>query len=79
MVDGFDPQISPSDLSCVRSGMTYTCSYNETDLGQTYTFTVSALNCGTQRGEEANVTVDLQGMSTHSMLSILTRDKITVY
>jgi len=28
-----------------------------------YTFTVSALNCGTQRGEEANISVNLQGMS----------------
>jgi len=68
MIDSFDPQISPNDLSCMMNGMTYTCSYNETHLGQTYTFTVSALNCGTQRGEEASVSINLQGMSPHSVL-----------
>ena len=50
------------------SGMAYTCLYSGTHLGQMYTFIVSALNCGTQRGQEANVTVNLQGKSTHSLL-----------
>ena len=27
-----------------------------------YTFSVAALNCGTQRGDEATRTVNLQGM-----------------
>ena len=61
MVNSFEPRISPNDLSCVMSGMTYTCSYSETNLGQMYTFTVSALNCGIQRGGEASVSVNLQG------------------
>ena len=68
MVDGFDPQLSPNDLSCMMSGMTYTCFYSRAHLGQTYTFIVSALNCDTQRGEEASVSVNLQGMSPHSVL-----------
>ena len=42
---------------------TVTCSYNRTHLGQMYTFTVVALNCGTQRGDEATITINLQGMS----------------
>ena len=62
MVDGFVPQISPNDLSCMMSGMTYTCSYNETHLGQTYNFTVSAFNCGTQRGDINCTEIVLQGM-----------------
>ena len=68
MVDGFDPQLSPNDLSCMMNGMTYICSYRETHLGQMYTFTVSALNCGIQRGEEASVSINLQGMLHHSVL-----------
>ena len=68
MIDSFDPQISPNDLNCMMNGMTYTCSYSEANLGETYTFTVLALNCGTQRGEEASVSVNLQGMSPHSVL-----------
>ena len=68
IIDSFDPQISPNGLSCVMNGMNYTCSYSETHLGQTYNFTVSALNCGTQRGGEASVSVNLQGMTPHSVL-----------
>ena len=62
MVDSFDPQISPSDLSCMMNGMTYTCSYSETHLGQMYNFTVSALNCGTQRGDVNHTEIVMQGM-----------------
>ena len=63
-VDGFSVNITPNDLSCTRSSMTtVTCSYNETHLGQMYTFSVAALNCDTQRGDEATRTLDLQGMS----------------
>ena len=41
---------------------TVTCSYNETHLGQMYTFSVAALNCDIQRGDEATITINLQGM-----------------
>ena len=63
-VDNFTFNITPNDLSCTRSTMTaVTCSYNRTHLGQMYTFTVAALNCGTQRGDEATITINLQGVS----------------
>ena len=63
-VDGFTFNITPNDLSCTRSTMTtVTCSYNRTHLGQMYTFTVAALNCGTQRGDEATITINLQGIA----------------
>ena len=62
ILDSFHPQISPSDLSCMMSGMIYTCSYSETHLGQVYTFTVSALNCGTQRADVNHTEIVLQGM-----------------
>ena len=63
-VDGFTFNITPNDLSCTSSSMTMvTCSYSETRLGQTYTFSVAALNCDTQRGDEATSTVNLQGIS----------------
>ena len=42
---------------------TATCSYNRAHLGQTYTFSVAALNCGTQRGDEDSITINLQGAS----------------
>ena len=62
-VDGFTFNITPNYLSCTRSSMTMvTCSYNRTQLGQAYTFSVAALNCDTQRGDEATRTVNLQGM-----------------
>lgn len=63
-VDNFTFNITPNDLSCTRSTMTtVTCSYNRTHLGQMYTFTVAGLNCGTQSGDEATITISLQGMS----------------
>ena len=60
-VDDFAFNITPNDLSCTRSTMT--CSYNRTHLGRMYTFTVAALNCGTQRGDEATITINLQGIA----------------
>ena len=63
-VDNFTFNITPNDLSCTRSTMTtVTCSYSRTHLGQMYTFSVAALNCGTQRGDEATITINLQGVS----------------
>ena len=40
----------------------YTCQYKYESLDQTYTLTISALYCGTQRGSEANATIHLQGI-----------------
>ena len=66
MVDGFDPNIDPSDLQCSRDNMTtYTCQFSRVHLGQAYTFTVSALYCGTVKGDEAIITVNLQGMQSN--------------
>ena len=63
-VDGFAFNITPDYLSCTRSTMTtVTCSYNRTHLGQMYTFSVAALNCGTQSGDEATITINLQGIA----------------
>ena len=63
-VDDFTFNITPNDLSCTRSTMTtVTCSYNRTHLGQMFTFTVAALNCDIQRGDEATITINLQGRS----------------
>ena len=62
-VDGFTFNVAPNDLSCTRSSMTTaTCSYNRAHLGQTYTFSVATLNCDTQRGDEATITINLHGM-----------------
>ena len=62
-VDGFTFNVTPNDLSCTSSSMTtVTCSYNRAHLGQTYTVTVAALNCDTQRGNEDSITINLQGM-----------------
>ena len=63
-VDGFTFNITPNDLSCTRSTMTtVTCSYNRTHLGQMYTFSVAALNCDIQSGDEATITINLQGIA----------------
>jgi len=70
MSDSFGPQISPNDLRCTMNGMTYTCSYSEAHLGQMYTFTVSAFNCGTQRGEEASVSVNLRVPNQSNLTTI---------
>ena len=63
MVNGFTFSTTPTGLSCRNNSMTtVTCSYNESNLGQTYTFTVAALNCGTQKGNEASHRIHLRGM-----------------
>ena len=63
MVDNFTFRITPSDLDCTRDSMTAaTCTYDETDWGKTYTYVVSALNCGNQSGNEANGSIQLYGM-----------------
>ena len=63
MVDGFTFNITPNDLMCKMRDMTVTCPYTETNLGQTYIFTVAALNCGTQMGSYAPHRIHLRGMS----------------
>ena len=62
MIDGIDFNIVPNNLNCTRGTNTmYTCQYNAKSLGQTYTLAISALYCGTQRGNKAIATVNLQG------------------
>ena len=63
LIDGIDFNIVPDTLNCTRGTNTmYTCQYNAKSLGQTYTLTISALYCGTQRGSEGNATIHLQGI-----------------
>ena len=63
MVDGFDFSITPNDLHCTVNSMTATCLYDVTHWGQIYTFSIAALNCGSQRGNESTNRVLLEGMS----------------
>ena len=63
MVDGFDFSITPSDLHCTVNSMTATCSYDMSHWGRIYNYTVAALNCDTQRGNESTNRVLLEGMS----------------
>ena len=62
-VEMIDFNIVPNTLNCTRGTNTrYTCQYSAKSLRQTYTLTISALYCGSQRGSEANATVYLQGI-----------------
>ena len=64
MVNGFTFSTTPTGLSCTNNSMTtVTCSYNERNLNKNYTFTVAALYCGTQKGNEAFHRIHLRGMS----------------
>ena len=63
VVDGFDFSITPSDLHCTVNSMTATCLYNMSHWGRIYNYTVAALNCDTQRGNESTNRVLLEGMS----------------
>ena len=62
MVDSFTYNITPH-LNCTMISMTVTCSYNGTNLGPTYIFTVAAINCGNQTGSDAHLRIHLRGMS----------------
>ena len=62
--DNFTFDITPNDFYCTRSSLTTaTCPYSRVNQGQVYIYTVAALNCGSQRGDESTGRVELQGMS----------------
>ena len=63
MVDNFTFRITPNDLVCIRDSITTaTCKFDMAHWGKIYNYSVSALNCGNQSGNEATGRIQLQGM-----------------